>query len=252
MATTDGELGATSATQAASAVDAAARRALLEGTYRVLPGLYAWALTVLAPAAARSAPTGARVMAALALLLLIAGPLLHLRRAALGRALGIHGFVGASVLCWVLLDGFAGVQRLDPVRAALGAVGWALFAVGWGRMRETGSVPEKDPHVVAGPALPPRGALPRWANAAFAVALVGAIAPPLLAWRVARADHAVFAHAAAVAGSMALLTVGARVATERQAWQPPDPRYRLAAATPALVTLAVTLGFGVLLLLITT
>ena len=46
---------------------------------------------------------------------------------------------------------------------------------------------------------------------AFSALLVTALALPLLAWRVERAGVALLAHAAALAGSVALLSVGSRV-----------------------------------------
>ena len=224
-------------------------RALFAGAYRVLPGLYAWAVTVMVPAAARGAPAAARVGAVLALIALVAGPILVVTRPVLGRSIGIYGFVGCSLASWFALDGLLGIGRLDPVRAALGGVGWALFAIGWGRMRDERRVPEEDPRAVTAEPLAAKSTLPRWAGAIFGTALCLSALPPLLAWRVGRPEHALLAHVAAVGAAIALATVGARLAVGRGGWVPPSPRTRLAAATAPLVLLVLLLLLGLVMLL---
>jgi hypothetical protein len=211
----------------------------------LLPGLYAWLSTVAAPVAVRGSPTLARVCAALALIALVVGPLLALERARLGRAVGVYVFVGLSLATWLTADTLIGVERLEPIRAGFGAVGWALFALGWGTVRTVGHVPEQDPHAIAGAPLPTRGQLPRATLIVFSIGLIGAAFPLLLAWRVVRPGHALLAHAAAIACAVAVVTSAAKLALARGSWQPlSPPRLRLLAASRplALVTLLLAAG----------
>jgi hypothetical protein len=178
----------------------------------LLPGIYAWGATVAWPAfaVAGSSPV-ARIAAGVAAALLFTGPLLARRHLRSGRALGVLGFVGASAAAWGALDTAIRPPQLDTVRAALGALAWGLFALGWGTFPGRTRLPEEDPHAVLTGRLPPRARLPRGISLGFGALLVMAIALPLLAWRVERPGVALLAHAVALAGSVALLGVGSRV-----------------------------------------
>jgi hypothetical protein len=224
-----------------SPFDLVARRA-----YMVLPGLYAWGTTVATPAGAAGASLWVRTSALVALVALLVGPFLIPERARLGRAIGVHGFVGFCLLTWVLLGGALSVQRLDPLRALLGALGWMLFAFGWGSVRELGHVPEEDPHALPGPPLSRRGRLPPLATALFALALLGALAPMLAAWRVARPTHALMAHSVAMLCAILVLSAGARLAVERDTWRAPPPERRFLASMRPLSVLALTLVLGLM------
>jgi hypothetical protein len=203
----------------------------------LLPGLYAWVTTVAFPAAQRSAPASARVTAMAALIALVAGPVVV--------------FVALSVTTWLLLGSVIGVQHLEPVRASLGALGWALFAFGWGAVRRAGSIPEEDPHVIRGEPLPARGQLPWSALWVYSIGLVGAVVVLLLAWQVARPAQALLAHAVAVVAAIALVGVAARVAVERgraRTFPAPQPRLNAAARPLATALLLMALGFVWLML----
>jgi hypothetical protein len=217
----------------------------------LLPGLYAWVTTVAFPAAQRSAPASARVTAMAALIALVAGPVVVFERPRLGRALGVLLFVALSVTTWLLLGSVIGVQHLEPVRASLGALGWALFAFGWGAVRRAGSIPEEDPHVIRGEPLPARGQLPWSALWVYSIGLVGAVVVLLLAWQVARPAQALLAHAVAVVAAIALVGVAARVAVERgraRTFPAPQPRLNAAARPLATALLLMALGFVWLML----
>ncbi len=178
----------------------------------LLPGLYAWGATVAWPAfSASSSSSVARLAAALAAFALLSGPWVARRRLSLGRSIGVLGFVGLSAAAWVALESELRAPRLDAVRAALGAVAWGLFALGWGGFPGRTHLPEDDPHALLAARLPPRDRLSVGLGLAFSALLVTALALPLLAWRVERAGVALLAHAAALAGSVALLSVGSRV-----------------------------------------
>ena len=223
--------------------DRSSSRRLLIRT--LLPGLYAWVSTVAYPTTYRSAPTTTRILAFGALLALVVGPLLVTTgRVRLGRALGLFGFLGLSVVTWLLLGDLISVSRVEPVRASLGALGWALFALGWGQVREVGQVPEEDPRVIHGAPLEPRGQLSPGAQVALALGLVGAAIPLFLAWRVTRPAAALLAHSAAVAAALGMLLVSGRVALDQARYRPRTASARLSAAAPALGVLLIVLVFG--------
>ncbi|HEY6560614.1 MAG TPA: hypothetical protein VI072_25195 [Polyangiaceae bacterium] len=207
----------------------------------LLPGLYAWVTTVAYPTTYRGAPGTARATAFIALLALLSGPLLVLERPRLARILGVYVFFGASLITWLLLGDVIGVDRLEPVRSALGAAGWALFALGWGSVRRADSVPEDDPHVLAGPLLTARSQLPVSASVILGISLVGLAVPLTLAWRVVRLEHALFAHAAALLCALAILTAGANIALGHGMRSSSSVRQRIAAATRPLALLSLIL-----------
>jgi hypothetical protein len=206
----------------------------------LLPGLYAWVSTVAYPAAHSKAPFSARVAALLALLCLCFGVWMASSRPNVGRRLGLGGFALASAVTWVLLAELMSQTVLDPIRAALGGVAWALFGFGWGNPRRLESVPEDDPRALVDEVLKPRRSLPAGASSIFGAALCLAVLPVFLAWRVDRPDHALMAHAAALASSVAMVTVGAIVAVERgQRHVSPPVRRRVARAASPLAAAVV-------------
>jgi hypothetical protein len=178
----------------------------------LLPGLYAWGATVAWPAFSTPLPASplARVAAVGAAICLLSGPGLARSRPLLGRATGVLGFVGLSAAAWGALDLELKAPRLDPVRAALGAFAWGLFALGWGSYPGRKRLPEDDPQALA-LRLRPRATLPAGTGLAFTALLLLALSLPALAWRVSRAGVALLAHAVALAGAVALLSVGSRV-----------------------------------------
>ena len=178
----------------------------------LLPGVYAWGATVAWPAFAvpGSSPV-ARLAAAVAAVLLFAGPLVARRHLRSGRALGVLGFVGASAAAWGALDAAIRPPQLDTVRAALGGLAWGFFALGWGTFPGRTRLPEEDPHAVLTGRLSPRARLPRGVSIGFAGLLATALALPMLAWRVQRPGVALLAQAVALAGAVALLGIGSRV-----------------------------------------
>jgi hypothetical protein len=239
----------------ASAVHAEVRERLLDrlsgSTNMLLPGAYAWLTTVALPAAQRGVSGGARVAAFAALLALLSGPLVALSRPRLGRAIGVLLFVALCTLSWALLGPAIGIERLEPVRALLGTVGWILFALGWGSVRETGSVPEEDPNALPGPPLPVRKRLPRGSMAILAIGMAGSLPALYFAWRVTRPDHALLGHAVAVIAAIALVASGARIAVDRAGYRPPSsPAERVNAAARPLGALALLLGLGFVWLLL--
>jgi hypothetical protein len=211
-----------------------------------LPGLYAWVTTVAHPVAAHRG-LAARVAAYAALLALLLGTGLLSRRPRAARALGVLAFVGLCVITWLLLGQGVDSQQLSPIRAGCGAVGWALYAFGWGSVWPaamqlgTGDQPADEAP------LAPRSRLPRGAGLILLLAVAAALGPWLWAWTVVRPDHAVLAHAVALLGALALLSAAARVALERDSPRGvAAPQTRLRAAAGPLSALALVLVAGLL------
>ena len=230
-------------TEAAAPADSAP---LAERARVLVPGLYAWLLTVAHPASQHDAPFAARATALAALVALAAGPFFVRDRIGLARALGIYAFVGLSLVSWSLLSTELAVERIDRLRACVGALGWLLYAFGWGSVRARG-VPEDDPHVVSGARLIPRSRLPRAALLVASFAVVAAVGIEALAFRVDRREPAVLGHAVAVAVALLVLGSGARIALAQ------GTRVELASGSSRLnavavpgALLAVSLGLGLI------
>jgi hypothetical protein len=209
----------------------------------LLPGLVAWLITVLEPARVVGASPMARGAAVLAFVALAAGALLFASRPLVGRVLGLHAFVAFCVVAWSLLGVELSPERIDPVRAALGAVAWMLFAFGWGHVRERG--PVEDAEVAVGPLLQPRSRLPRASVAIVLFAVLASLVLSALAFRVDRPDHAMFGHAAATAASLLVLATAGRIAlAQGQRHDFASPGSRLDAASVPGALIGVLLGLG--------
>ncbi len=217
---------------------------LLTRAHLLIPGVYAWLATVASPTLGPEAPPIAKLTAFCALVALVAGPYLAVDRPRLGRGVGVSLFVALCSVTWLLLADEISVDRLEPVQAALGGLGWAAFTFGWGSLRQLGAVPEDHPNVLAGAALTARASLPKGALLVLGLSILGAISCLALAWRVPTPDHALLAHAAAVACAIALLGGGAKVATLRGPRQLQAPQRRIGAAQRWLVASGLLLLLG--------
>lgn len=213
---------------------------------KLLPGLYAWAATVASPAAAPDASGLTRVASVLSLLALVLGPLLSAERPALGRALGIHAFVGLSLATWALAVRSGVSLAPEPLRAAFGALGWMVYGFGWGELARPLRVPEDDPAVLGGPALKPRAELPRRATVLFALGVAGALSLLALAWRVSHVPTNVMAHAVALAAALWLMSATTDVALTPAPRPKGSASERLSRASGTLSWLLIALGLGLL------
>jgi hypothetical protein len=177
----------------------------------VLPGFYAWGACVAWPVfGTEAASPVARISALCALGALLGGPILGRHDLRAGRALGVLAFLGLSAAAWGALGAGLSAQ-LDPLRGALGALAFGLFALGWGSFPGRDHLPEDDPHAVSSARLVPRARLSLGTALGFAALLIGALGLPLLAWRVENPKVALLGHAAALAASVGSLNVGTRV-----------------------------------------
>lgn len=204
---------------------------LAERTRVLLPGLYAWLLTVGLPVLARGVRSGPRLAAAGALCALVLSLFVVGRRLALARWLGIYGFVCASALTWALLGSDLSPVHLDRIRTALGMLGWVLYAFGWGRVHAPVDA-DQHGHVASGALLVPRSRLHPRATTIVAFAVVAALVLEGLAFRVDRSEHSVLAHAVAAACSLLVLSTASRVALAQ------GTRHELASGTARLNVVA--------------
>ncbi len=210
----------------------------------LLPGLYAWVATVALVAFRAAEPTLPRLASLMALVALVAGPLIALRDRDWGRRVGVFVFGAFCVLTWLMAWEELDPERLEPIRAASGAIGWALFAFGWGSARKLGHVPEDDPNAIIDKPLEPRTALPRGTLIILLIGMLGALVPLLLAWRVRREDHALLAHAVSFVAAIALVSASAKLALARGTGSERRPADRLGSSSGAFMLLALALAIG--------
>jgi hypothetical protein len=229
----------------------------------LLPGLYAWAVTVAWPVLARPSVASARTLVLVSVTALLSGSAVSIRRPVPGRLLGVWFFLALCGGVWVSARFQARAPSLDPVQAIAGAFGWALFALGWAgdgaapaaRSVTSGNVAGSLPFPGGSSELRRRRYSPRsqaWPAAAWLVAFAIGAAAILLAlafWVPGRA-RALFAHATAIAGAVALVGAAAEIASRHRSAGPTGEaraasgfehapwRARLAEAKTTLILLA--------------
>jgi hypothetical protein len=103
-------------------------------------------------------------------------------------------------------------SQLGAFQGILGAVAWLAYGLAWGAVRKPGVIPESDPHVLPGELLTPRRELAGVTFATFALALCGALATWLSAWRVDGRERALLGHALSLSLAIGVLSVGAEAA----------------------------------------
>ena len=211
-----------------------------------LPGLYAWYTTVAWPAASAGATTFARLACALALLALAVGAVSTLTHPRAGAAVGVLLFFLLCVATWLSLGDALERMRHETLACALGGVGWALFALGWGSVRPPAGDAAEPPDAPAG-GLAPRSRLAPGSLALFGLAILASCALVFLGWSVVRPAHAVLGQTAAVACSAALLLAAGRLAVGRlRARRSRPASSQLWSAARKLTLVVVLLGIGVL------
>ncbi len=180
-----------------------------------LPGLYAWGSTVALRGLLIRDEWLAQSFALLSGVSLVAALSFEARPGRLADRLVAFGFVGGAVASWLCL-GYAGLDaQIDPLTGLTGMLGWAAFAFGWGRLRNSSRVlynTELSKVLSAG--YPPRGQvhpLGRWTQG---FALLCAWLIQVAAWTATSRERSVLVHALALAGSLGVLSVGSVLASE--------------------------------------
>jgi len=228
------------------AIRAQRRRLFLSEVSRVVPGLYAWLATVLAPVLPRGASLPARVFATLALVALVGSFVLSPQRPRLGRILGVYGFVACCFGVWACLGPLLRPDQLDAVRGALGAVGFLLHALAWGKVTREPDVDALD-NLVPGTPLTPRHKPVRVASLVLGVGIAVGLVPVALAFGVERQSASLLAHSAALGCAVSLIGASTDVALRvGKPHQLPGWRSRASRAVWPLGALTLAVGVGMI------
>lgn len=221
------------------------RRFPLADVSRVIPGLYSWLATVMLPVAQRDASTSSRLMAGIAVVALAGAFSLVSSRPRLARALGVYVFVLSCLGAWAFLGSELRVEQLDPVRSALGAVGFLLHALAWGAPPRPAEATADN--LIPGNPLQPRHRPFRAAPLVVGAGMVLALVPPAMAFGVERPGSALLAHSFGLGCALLLVTasvdVALRLGKERQFLA---ARSRARRAVWPLGGLTFALGIGLL------
>jgi len=209
----------------------------------LIPGAYAWAVSVVPAATSVTAGSWSRITALLAFSCLVFGTFLHKERPRLGYALGIWGLLACSTITWLANAEAIRVDRLDPLRAAAASIGWLLFSLGWGTPWRSGMHPEDNPRAQLHPRLEPRRPATIRTPLIVATGAAGAFACLLLAWRATEPDRALMMHGVALGCAVSIVSTSASLALAQGRRRTELPsRQRIAFALPwflALVALVV-------------
>jgi hypothetical protein len=177
--------------------------------------LYVWVVSVALPMAHRLAPLAARVAAALAFVVAVAGGLLLRRTRPLVRLIAVFAFIGTCGAAWILGRAALVGMRLDPWLGACGSAGWALWAVTWARSSRESERPNRAG--LGGGSAEPRAEMPRPAIWFTAVGCTSAASILVFAWWVADRGRAMAGHGVALVGAalvaVASLSIGCHWAT---------------------------------------
>jgi hypothetical protein len=228
------------------ATQAQRRRLFLSEVSRVVPGLYAWLATVLTPVLPRGASLPARGFAAVALAALVGSSVLSTSRPRLARVLGVYGFVASCFAVWACLGPLLRTDQLDAVRGALGAVGFLLHALAWGKETREPD-PDSLDNLVPGTPLVPRHKPVRVASWVLGGGVAVGLVPVALAFAVERQSASLLAHSAAL--GCAVLLIGASTDVALRVGKPhqfPAWRARASRAVWPLGALTLALGVGLI------
>ena len=179
---------------------------------RAVCGSFAWAVTVGPAAFGHSGTVLSQLTAALAFAAALVGPALVPTRKRIGRHLGITAFLALATGTWLLAPQAIAIERLDLIRAGIGALAWGVFALSWGepwRMREAPVQEEM------GALLRARAQLPPLAVPLAGLGVVAALVVLTLGWRVREPSRALLAQGVSLVLAVALVTIGADIAVSR-------------------------------------
>lgn len=180
----------------------------------LIAALVAWSATVAPAVLSRSSPRSAFLVAMLALVAGLAGPMMRSSRPNVARHVGITSFFVLVTLAWLLASSAIEPLRLDPLRASIGAVAWGAFALSWREPWET-EAPEVEARDPNASLLQARAALPRGAVTIMVLGIVAGVSFLILAWSVRDTDRALVAQALSVACAVAIISVAGATAVDR-------------------------------------
>ncbi len=213
---------------------------------RLICVAFAWAATVAPAAVSRAANWPARVLAMVALVAGVCGPVIAARHKRLGRHVGITAFLALTCATWLLTPRAIAIENVDTVVATMGGVAWGVFALSWGepwRLREETS--SDDPGTI----LRARAELPPFAVPIAALGVACALVVVVLSFRVRNPDRALLAQAVGVGLGVWLVTAAANIAIQRGKARPPAPGLPAAGARALIALVAIALLGGAILIL---
>jgi hypothetical protein len=196
----------------------------------IVPGAYAWLVTVEPAAFARGAPDVSKVAAALGLSILLLAPALERRRPAAARVASIWGFVGTSLVVWIAAPAsFVAPAHGDVFRGMAGLVGWGLFALASAAPALRQRPRDAAPSPVH--ALKRRGDSGRLDVMVLGVGIAGAVALQGIGWDVAGTERAVLVRLVALCAGVMLVGASASLVAarhSRRTWGTPARRVKRA------------------------
>lgn len=228
----------------ASALRESRRPPYLAEASRVVPGLYGWVATVLTPALQRGAPLSSRAAALFAVVALVGSFALSSSKPRAARLLGVYGFMAGCFAAWAFFGPALRADQLDPVRGALGALGFLLHALAWGAAPR---LPEGQPldNLVPGAPLQPRHPPVRSGTWVLALGIGVSLLPVALAFGVERPGGALLAHVVGTGCALLLIGASAELALRVGKAHPPAPwRARASRSAWPLGALVLALGLG--------
>jgi hypothetical protein len=170
----------------------------------VVPGAYAWAVTVAPAAWTSGASLAAKGGALAALLALAAGAVLGWKKVSYARIVSLWGFVLCCTASWIAVPGYA--LTFVPTTGLAGILGWALFAFA----SAAPSLARAElPQAEREAQLRPRTRAHRdWPQ--LVAALLVALGFQAFGWGIEEAERAVFARVICLAASVASLLLVTR------------------------------------------
>jgi hypothetical protein len=187
-----------------------------------------------------------RGFALLALAALAGSFVLSASHPRVARLLGVYVFVTCCFGAWACLGPLLRSDQLDPVRGALGAVGFLLHALAWGAAPKGPDADALD-NLVPGTPLSPRHKPVRVASAVLAGGIAVGLLPVALAFAVERQGASLLAHSAALGAAVLMIGASTDVALRVgkphafSAW-----RVRASRAVWPLGALTVAVGVGLI------
>jgi hypothetical protein len=172
----------------------------------VVPGLYAWGVTVEPVSWSPRSGAAPKLLASAALVALAIGPAFERRAPDQVRLVSGWGFVLSSILVWVVAPEPA-FAAFDARRGIAGMLGWALFAF-------ASASPAREARIAAtaGPPVRPRALDSRADVSMLFVGLAAAVALQLIGWRVADRDRMLLIRTVGIAGGLGLITAAGAAA----------------------------------------
>lgn len=186
-------------------------RALGPATQAVVPGVYAWAVTIAPVGWSRGASVVAGAAVAVGIASLVAGPLAERRWPTVARMVIGWGLVSSALATWAVSPE-AAVDSFDATRGIAGMLGWSLFAFAIASPARQATV------AVARAAVPSRHRASTALNrAVLAVGIGLAVALEVPGWRIEQRDRALLLRLVALAGGLGLVSAASAIVVGRHA-----------------------------------